>query len=1169
MRRYLFVFLQILLFASLSHAETTLAQPIGLRNIFRNIGRMVQSPPSFSGLSQSLFALPFLSKFVSLLREGVVKSEEIETEAERRRNIQNSFPKSEKTFQELSKDRQERIKELKQKIEMARYSLKETKGGETLEEMLAELHELQTSPVKFEFEKNDKESSFVSHEIKPGLLAQQVKAGSYQIPGVRMLPTEKEPVAKSETPEESESAPERAVCVLRADGSCEQGEECRNINPFDMACRLRHARQPSPVCSNSNDKEWLENELAGREEQRLTEEANRLAALGGFPVLTGVKYPTSVSCKLEFEGGLDLTLPASKFLSRVTTVFKNLDSQKAKVCISATKRGNDYECLVRCTKLATEESFTGQFHVPGMQAYERTTTAVRTANGVLELEKLVCPPYRCDEEVAGLPTKWVRRLFERNHQLLSTGTVSRNYGGPISISKDVRSIEEFCSVHNLYRKDSKTKNKREFKKIIEEDKICGALQHLEQMIRKRESGVTTFATLIGQALRDKFLDETPVVFRREVNRLQSLCESYRLGQSDFEALNPADPSQLFQLASVEANALVWYALSGFALNIDWYHIGFSGNKGTIIDLMLDPSGPNIVKASVTTRDGLYRSCCEIAMCEAVLTVRQTTRRDPTETQRRAQVLDCLESAVVNSPESDTAALNNFLNASFSARDLDAAALCLNSVGRNSGWTERTSPFVLLTTIKLYETPAEGTETRFVTAFELWDRSGKCLERDAGYSNRLPFADVQEELLDSVGGLKNVPSFYVVCNDTMIQENLAQESLWGIRRLPFSVVPSGLSVYYLQSRWEEAKRLHDNTVRLVTNDERIQTLFGPIVHTVEQPGATDSIGVPAINLVVLCGHNDQVRNEIERLSAHQRSGILILGCCNLDRLSLCKLQANFTSIVCSAGKPRAADAVPLVSDMCDHFLKNRHSIAQSLMLAKEAFATNGVDVESYGFYCRGLDASLAEQPAGFDELGSLRSARVRLTYIDDDERLVNRKPPEDLADLKKAALGYPAVSEDPNFGLIPIGFTKNQLIAFVKAIKKGLPGTEPYFGAEIAFNGSSLNGYSFRKKDTPRNFGPHSDYDVAICFEDPDGDLGRLNLEYDTPYDSVDLAPHFNLPAKFGKNEVHYIFSRSVKEVSGSHSGPTLLVHDDAGQEYSEAIGNWDFTTWKLQSNQKK
>lgn len=209
MKRYLFIFLQILLFASLSHAEVTLAPPIGLRNIFRNIGRMVQSPPSLSGLSQSLFALPFVSKFASLLREGVVKSEEIEAEAERRRNTLNDFLKREKTFQELHQERQKRIKELKQKIEEAHYSPKQTKEGETIEEMQAELIILQGQDWMGKM--INKEKGTESEEtLSPGSLAPKNSGGAtYAVPHLIQAPGQQvgqeTPQAKAEGGESGES----------------------------------------------------------------------------------------------------------------------------------------------------------------------------------------------------------------------------------------------------------------------------------------------------------------------------------------------------------------------------------------------------------------------------------------------------------------------------------------------------------------------------------------------------------------------------------------------------------------------------------------------------------------------------------------------------------------------------------------------------------------------------------------------------------------------------------------------------------------------------------------------------------------------------------------------------------------------------------------------------
>lgn len=146
MNKSVFIVLQVFLFSSLSYAGLTLGRPLGFREAFKSVGKVVQSPPSFSSLSQNLFALPFLSKIASVIREGVVKTEDIENEAARRQG-EFSLLKHEKTSEDLVKERQERIKELRQKIEETRYSLRKTKECESIEEMQLELGELLENPV--------------------------------------------------------------------------------------------------------------------------------------------------------------------------------------------------------------------------------------------------------------------------------------------------------------------------------------------------------------------------------------------------------------------------------------------------------------------------------------------------------------------------------------------------------------------------------------------------------------------------------------------------------------------------------------------------------------------------------------------------------------------------------------------------------------------------------------------------------------------------------------------------------------------------------------------------------------------------------------------------------------------------------------------------------------
>ncbi|MBH1988826.1 MAG: hypothetical protein I8H75_04465 [Myxococcaceae bacterium] len=965
-----FVVSQIFLFSSFSYAELTLARPFEFRKALQGVGKVIHSPPSFSGLSLSLFSLPSLSEIASIVREGVIKTQEVEAEAKRRRGEYKSLLRREKTFQERVKERQERIKELKQKIEEARNSLEEAKEGESAEDMLAELYELQNKPIQPELEKNDKKTGFSSLGLELDLLEQPIKSGSYQVPGMRMLPSEEKSVSRSET----------AVCITNSDGLCQSGDQCPNINRFDRVSLLKHRNKPKPLCSINNEEERFVRELAVREAQRSKEEAERRKVLANFPTLSEIKFPPGGFCKLIFEENLEVTLQNTKAISRLSAVFNALDRTKSRICISFKQHEGDYECQIKCIALATNESVTGQLYAPGIQGYETTTTATQTALAVLALERLACPPYTRQEESRGLANKWVCRLFERNHQLLSGATIAQTPTGPISISEDMARVEAFCRTHNLYNETCDVLVKFSYDEIIEQNGINYALSLMIDQVKRRGRFSNTLVAVIGKALRKQFAQENPDVFQHQAKRLEDNCEGYKLCQSEFDPLNPADPLQLIQLGAIEANALLIYAVNGFNLEFDWHHLALPMLDRTIMNFTCHPLPLELRRDRVVSKYELYRSCFELVACEVALLSQQTIRR----AQGDAQGLKILEKSVVCDSSCSSSALRHFLNASFYGRNLDATMLCLGGHLSSEMSQEDMRPFGLLTARQLYETHAEGTDKRFVFALELWDSSGECQERNTDYSTRLSFGEFKELIFNAVERSKIYPSFHVVCDNEMIAEHFAMETAWYTRGLPFSIVPSGLSVCYLQSRWEKTRRA-SNGINFVTNNATMRGKFSEEVDSVEEPGASSSEPTNRINIVVLCGHSPDVQEQIENISEHQRSGVLILGCCNFDQEFLRKLLGSFTSIVCSAGEPREEDILGIVSETCQNFLVNGFSIAESLMCAKNTLAKRGADSGSYSFYCKGLDVTLP-WPTVCELTPFMEPLRAYLTWFQNCERL---------------------------------------------------------------------------------------------------------------------------------------------------------------------------------------
>ncbi|MBH1989247.1 MAG: lecithin retinol acyltransferase family protein [Myxococcaceae bacterium] len=186
MNKSFLVFLHVFFICSVSQAELAVRHPIGFHGAFRTIGSLVKLQTSRSRLSQSLFVFPLLSNIASVIQEGVVKTEEINKEAKRRQDEFKSLLKREKTFEELVRERKERIKELRRQIDEARHSVKRIGEGQSVEEMQAELYELLREPVKLGLMSESDDEVAGVFDPKAGDLEQPIVLGFYVVPGIRM-----------------------------------------------------------------------------------------------------------------------------------------------------------------------------------------------------------------------------------------------------------------------------------------------------------------------------------------------------------------------------------------------------------------------------------------------------------------------------------------------------------------------------------------------------------------------------------------------------------------------------------------------------------------------------------------------------------------------------------------------------------------------------------------------------------------------------------------------------------------------------------------------------------------------------------------------------------------------------------------------------------------------
>lgn len=184
-RVFLFSF-HVFLCSSLCSAEATMLHSGSFRETLRTVGSIIKSSDSAFSIFQNLAPSVLMSKIALLIRNGFENSQKIENEAKVRNRQFIEVLKRNKSYEEIRQERTQKIKELKKKIQEARYSL-QYGDEQSLEDMQSELSELLERPAELDFD--DEKSALFSSDLEP--IKQSPAVNSFVVPGMRMAAPKK------------------------------------------------------------------------------------------------------------------------------------------------------------------------------------------------------------------------------------------------------------------------------------------------------------------------------------------------------------------------------------------------------------------------------------------------------------------------------------------------------------------------------------------------------------------------------------------------------------------------------------------------------------------------------------------------------------------------------------------------------------------------------------------------------------------------------------------------------------------------------------------------------------------------------------------------------------------------------------------------------------------
>lgn len=208
MNKIAFCVLQIFFLASIAYSDGTLMGSGSLPAFFQTVTSFTKASPG-----SSTFVAPILQRTTDLLvdvssnaarwlgssvlifklghlfQQNLQNTEEIEKEAEHLGRLGDDLFKRKKSIAKLQDERNQKIKELREKISESRFTVRlKEEGKPSEEEMMEELYRLLTEKLQPNFGQEDEESEIAAVESAPGVLEQPAVSGSYVVPGMWMAP---------------------------------------------------------------------------------------------------------------------------------------------------------------------------------------------------------------------------------------------------------------------------------------------------------------------------------------------------------------------------------------------------------------------------------------------------------------------------------------------------------------------------------------------------------------------------------------------------------------------------------------------------------------------------------------------------------------------------------------------------------------------------------------------------------------------------------------------------------------------------------------------------------------------------------------------------------------------------------------------------------------------
>ncbi|MBH1988859.1 MAG: FYVE zinc finger domain-containing protein [Myxococcaceae bacterium] len=275
MNKLSFFISQIFLASSICYAERAASLSSPMHQIVKEANKFFAYQNRVFGVSQGLMPSSFMADISYFIQNSFKNAEKIKKDIEKQDWKFKLFNRQ-KSYEQIVRERDEKIKQLKSKIQKVRQFGFNPTGEESEEEMQAELYELQTAPVKPELFSEIANENGPLSDFRPEVLEQSPNSAPYTPPDIRLLPSSPKPADSHEKHDVQESVESKSG---ESSTSCHSCKKSFGLTRWKYSCKTCGVTVCASCLNNTHQHghDDVSERLLGTKSEHLSSQAGGVA----------------------------------------------------------------------------------------------------------------------------------------------------------------------------------------------------------------------------------------------------------------------------------------------------------------------------------------------------------------------------------------------------------------------------------------------------------------------------------------------------------------------------------------------------------------------------------------------------------------------------------------------------------------------------------------------------------------------------------------------------------------------------------------------------------------------------------------------------------------------------------------------------------------------------